>query len=881
MDINSLLSPQNLADDTHASTSKGVGDALRKAESSLPTSRSASSPNSQAPLPPPALPKNAIAQAQQTAASSPILGFSSGRVSSTLTAPPSDDQARQPSTPGMDALAELASMQHDQHQARVNASGTRNKDILEAHQLSAVQGHADLQDLRRSGTSPRPAGELATPENSAPKTSRRTYATEALSASELETLASLMSDLSENPYLYQSHIQLIELLRQGLITHTLSASEQFSTGDLHSYELLSDLRQARESMEVRFPLGEKLWDDWITDEINLARTIEDRVSVIELCQRATAEEVGSVRLWELYGNWVTRLFNASHPGALGDLAAKYGLDDNLAWSDEDKAVGAEVFGWDMMLDVWRQGVNATEWRINDSHLIWDRYAELVLEDLINGPNQAKVSSLKDLFMERLRTPHATWDRTFQSFSTLITNYENSSYEDTMTVTTRRSAEAKSQYALREPYEQRLREAADSQEEQREWGVLTEYLEWEMAQTKKKKSNYRLCSGLFERAVLRFASVASLWEDFVFFVVDQRNSNGAAPSPLPTLQRATRHCPWSGTLWAQYLLSCESEDQPFHKVEEVKHKATSMGLMDIGGMEEVLKAYDAWCCYLNRRAFHDRATDEEADVAEVGIRSAIETAKELGEKKHGKDYAGDPNYRLQRIYVEYLSRSGLWERARTEVWKALATSRGNSYEFWLRWYQWEMMYWFTMRNTANDKLAATPSSATAVLKQALSRQNLDWPEKVLEVYMDHVYGWESLKNLQAAVIFGRRVSRSITSRRLLESEQASVAEQQQRDLTTEVPTEKDLAANGKRKRDPSQISEDRAPKKSRPVSGPQEAKQEEPQRSATASALKRDREHTTVVVRNLPVGVTETRIRQFFRDVGLLHIASWFTVRVRG
>ena len=878
MDINSLLSPQNIAEDTHTSTSRGLGDTLREKEPSSLTSRLAFCSNSQAPLLPPVVPKDALVQVQQTAASPPILGLSSGRVSATLTTPPSDDRARQPSTPGMDALAELASMQHDQHKARVNAGGTRNKDILEARQLSAVQGHADLQDRRRSETSPRPAGDLATQENSIPKTSRRTYATEALSGPELETLASLTVDLSENPYSYQSRIQLIGLLRQGLIAHNLSTFEQSSARDPHSYELLSDLRQARESMEVRFPLGEQLWDDWIADEMNLARTIEDRISVIELCQRATAEELGSVRLWELYGNWVTRLFNASHPGALGDLAAKHGLDDDSVWSDEDKAVGSEVFGWDMMLDVWRQGVNATERRINDSHLIWDRYAELVLEDLTNRPNQAKVTSLKDLFMERLRTPHANWDRTFQSFSTLITNYENSSYEDTMTVTTRRSAEAKSQYALREPYEQRLQEAIDSKEDQREWGVWMEYLEWEMALTKKKKTNYRLCSGLFERAVLRFASVASLWEDFVFFVVDQRNSNSAVPSPLPTLQRATRHCPWSGTLWAQYLLSCESEDQPFHKVEEVKHKATSMGLMDIGGMEEVLKAYDAWCCYLNRRAFHDRATDEEADVAEVGIRSAIETAKELGEKKHGKDYAGDPNYRLQRIYVEYLSRSGLWERARTEVWKALATSRGNSYEFWLRWYQWEMMYWFTMRNRASDKLAATPSSATAVLKQALSRQSLDWPEKVLEVYMEHVYGWESLKNLQAAVIFSRRVSRSITGRRLLESEQALVAQQQQQNWTTEVPTEKDLAANGKRKRDPSHISEDRAPKKSRQVPGRQEAKQEELQKPATTSALKRDREHTTVIVRNLPVGVTEIRIRQFFRDVRLSHI---ITIRVGG
>ena len=34
--------------------------------------------------------------------------------------------------------------------------------------------------------------------------------------------------------------------------------------------------------------------------------------------------------------------------------------------------------------------------------------------------------------------------------------------------------------------------------------------------------------------------------------------------------------------------------------------------------------------------------------------------------------------------------------------------------------------------------------------------------------------------------------------------------------------------------------------------------------------KRDRENSTVIVRNLPYGTTETRVRQFFRDVGSPH-----------
>lgn len=630
-------------------------------------------------------------------------------------------------------------------------------------------------------------------------------------------------------------------------------------------------------MESRFPLGEELWVERITDETMLATTVEDRVSLIELCQRATAEEVGSVRLWLLYGDWVVRLFHACRPGALGDLPAKHGLDGDSSWSDEDRMVGAEVFGWDMMVDVWRQAVRATQWRIHDSHLIWDRYAELILEDVANGPNPQKVSHLRSLFDERLQIPHATWDQTFQLFSTFVTNYDNAAYEETMVSASRRAANAKSTFTLRQPYEMRVQAAAESGNQDVEWAMYAEYLDWEMTQTRKNKGTFQLCNALFERAVLRFATDSNLWEDYVYFLVDRKTARDVSLSPLTVLQRATRHCPWSGNLWAQFLLSSESENKPFHEVEEVKHKATSMGLMDIGGMEEVLKAYAAWCCYLNRRAFHEKATDEEADVAEVGIRSAIETVKELGEKKHGKDFKGDPNYRLQRIYVDYLSRSGLWDRARIEVWKALISSRGDSYEFWLRWYHWEMMYWFTAGGAPGVKRSmSAPSSATSVLRQGLNRPNLDWPEKVLEVYMDHVQGFEGVESLQAAIVLVRKVSKGIAKRRQQEADEqaAQLAQSQQHEAAAAavVMSLGELTGGSKRKRDlESETVEDHTPKKVRQdQDADHEAMEEDPPKSPETSALKRDREHTTVIVKNLPAGISEVRVRQFFREVSYVH-----------
>ena len=307
-------------------------------------------------------------------------------------------------------------------------------------------------------------------------------------------------------------------------------------------------------------------------------------------------------------------------------------------------------------------------------------------------------------------------------------------------------------------------------------------------------------------------------------------------------------------------------------------------MDIGGMDEVLKVHTAWCGYLNRRAFHDKATDEEADVAEVGIRSALESVRELGEKKYGQDYKGDPTYRLERIYIEYLSHSGQWERGRKEVWQALAPTRGDSYEFWIRWYQWEMICWsrlFANATTSGagiEKRTTMATEATAVLRLALKRKDLDWPEKILEVYLHHTEDHESVEELQSATILIRKISRAVAKRRAKESAdqasfvqsqqpQASSPEQQQqqqqaRDQSETMLDQADDSLNrAKRKRDTdSEVVEGQTSKKARAEETVGEAPSVEP------LALKRNRENTTIIFKNLPTEVEATKVRQFFRDV---------------
>lgn len=341
--------------------------------------------------------------------------------------------------------------------------------------------------------------------------------------------------------------------------------------------------------------------------------------------------------------------------------------------------------------------------------------------------------------------------------------------------------------------------------------------------------------------------------------------------LPTVERATRHCPWSGSLWSQCLLVAEREGLSFDQIVELKHRATSTGLLDAGGLEEVIKVHTMWCSYLRRRAFYPDAIDEDLDVAEVGIRSAIERVQELGENKYGKSYQGDPYFRLERIYTRYLSESGSWDSAR-EYYKGLIPTHGNSYEFWLDYYNWEIMSWRTFVEAAMTPEAARrtpgPSYATAVLKQAINRPDLDWPERIMTKYIAHCEDYEDAEELQEAIVETQKAMKAVARRRQKEALDRATAQQAAAAATapeTVAATQYDSESNAavvaasKRKRDEDTIDINGVPnKKARPETT--SASHEEP------AELKRDREHSTVVVKHLPSDIKQSQIRQFFRDV---------------
>lgn len=670
----------------------------------------------------------------------------------------------------------------------------------------------------------------------------RVYTESSMSEADLETVTALVKYLSTNSYAYESHVQLINLLHQGFLAHVSNG------GNAAEYSMLTDLRQAREAMDTRFAVGEAIWKDWINDEALIARTGEERMSITEQCRKAVQEEPSSVVLWQIYGEWILE----THRAANGYIET-----NPNEWAEEDKMICSEVFTREVVLDVWERAVEATKWRIDESNRIWDRYIDLVLQEFPENPSTKAIDHINTMFITRLQLPHATWSETSSKFWPIVSKHNASNWEEVMAAANEMAQPAKQQYGAREVHEMDIKRASDAGDLNALYNAFAAYLKWEKKGKRNAAFSADLRCALHERALLRFPTMVEWWLDYVDYVYDTDRHN---PAILPILERATRHCPWSGELWSKRILRSEIEHRPYEEVGNVKHKATNSGLMDIGGMEEVLKVYVTWCSYLRRRAFDPNNTDDEVDMAEMGFTGTLEDASVAGKKIYGDEYKGDPLFRLEKIHVKFLTEARRLDDARA-VYKRLIPTHSNNADFWVNYYTWEILVWAHDRMSEGVRVETPetrPHSSSIVLEQALSQRNLDWPERIIDLYARHFQENEVAESVEKAEVAVRNAKYYLALRREKEAADAAAAAAAALPASNGVlPTiPEEPNSSMKRKRDDTT-----------PVNGDDAVKRS---KTDDASAqIKRDREHNVITIKDLPADIAEKRIRQFFSDVSHL------------
>ncbi|CAK7271880.1 Splicing factor [Sporothrix epigloea] len=642
------------------------------------------------------------------------------------------------------------------------------------------------------------------------------------------------------------------------------------------------------------PVGEDSWLDYVEQQRRTANGLEQRIHVVELYRSAVNAEPGSIRVWIAYCDYFWALYFECMQRS-GSVAS---------WPPDEQQAAAEIFSLDAALHLWSEGHEATKYRLSDSHELWNRWIALE-RDLLDRTRTAEgVRRITHLYRNRLLIPHAAWDSTSSSFSSFLSEYCPAAYEDTMRAVTEQSRIAKSVYEKRDPLEMALRAAIRSGDEQAHRDAMANYMSWEVANTLAERSDkvtaIRVALGLFARALTGiFKTDDTAWTDLVVFVSKLHNELGdglhgdedaarVLPNSLDILQRAVQHCPWSGALWARYIVAGEQSSLSFSDMERIKHAATNSAL-DRDGMAAVVDMYAAWCGYLRRRAIDPNASDESVDLADSGLVAALEAVQVWGERHFGKAFQGDPSYRLERIMIYHLTeKHGAIDEAR-EHWEKLANKEllVHDYSFWLSYYLWEMNLFQSQKGNGKSstpapvsRMSRTPSRPASVLQRALQDPHLNWPERIMDIYVQHCNDFESSDVLRSALDDVHSLQKHIAQQR---KEAAAAQAQAPRGESSRSPMQEeasmgtqstaqqgarhahDESTTGMKRKwgEATSAGEDTesATKKPKSEDGLNSSKdQKQP-------VLRRDRENTSVFVSNLPPDVTSTKVRQYFRDYG--------------
>ncbi|XP_033747614.1 squamous cell carcinoma antigen recognized by T-cells 3-like isoform X2 [Pecten maximus] len=372
----------------------------------------------------------------------------------------------------------------------------------------------------------------------------------------------LVQKIEENPYMYDSHVELIKILRQ--------------MGEL------SRLRDAREKMSELFPLTEELWLDWLRDEIPLATEETERSKLEQLFERAVKDYL-SVQIWLEYVQY-----------SIGGMGLKGGVDRIRA--------------------VAERALTAAGLHVTRGAYLWEAYREFenaILAGLLPQPGQvasqeqekafkAQHQRVNTLFKRQLSIPLFDMKETYCEYKDWLQedldNYTEQTYK-------------KSCVSLDKikPLEQSL-EASETPR-------LTEYktyIDFEL-----KEGNPTRIQCIFERAIQENSLDSDLWLQYTKYLDEKLKVKSVA---LPVYERSVRNCPWCGKLWHKYMLAMERHQEPHDKIKELIDKALLSGF---SSGADYLLVWSTYIDYLRRRIKWDEDHEEALELFRLTLVKAVE------------------------------------------------------------------------------------------------------------------------------------------------------------------------------------------------------------------------------------------------------------------
>ncbi|CAM0141787.1 Squamous cell carcinoma antigen recognized by T-cells 3 [Umbelopsis sp. WA50703] len=445
----------------------------------------------------------------------------------------------------------------------------------------------------------------------------------------LQAIPELMEKAAQEPWQYETHVQLIQALRQ--------------------VDMKDDLHEARLRMHQIYPLTEAMWLEWIQDAMLQGQSPEQ----IKNLHLLAAQDYLSIPIWKSYVDFVITNYKSQagiSDDDVDDVQIKKLTDDELQELTEETR--KELLA----------ACHATNYHIAESHRIWNEYMDFELLLMKGASKPETIQNIRALYLERLMCIHMAWDQTFERFSTFVSAHDNAQYEETMVAVNQQCAAIKEAVGDREIIESEL------VQKRYDLNVLQEYL----LKEKRARTAPSLSQGLYERAVAVHCTDAGLWEDYALFQIEHEISE--VDKVIRVAERAIRNCPWSGELRTLHAGIYEQYSAGEDEMESLFQQALSNGLL-LASFDDLVKTLMAKCDYVRRRI--DWSSDNLAEESKA-LRQTFKDAHSLIAKAFPK--TNDPYYRLEEYEASVEVRLGEPKKARL-IWEKIIKQHINEVDAW--------------------------------------------------------------------------------------------------------------------------------------------------------------------------------------------------------
>ncbi|KAK3927289.1 Squamous cell carcinoma antigen recognized by T-cells 3 [Frankliniella fusca] len=618
------------------------------------------------------------------------------------------------------------------------------------------------------------------------------------------------------PFDYNGHIERIKRLRK--------------RGDF------ARLREARETMNITFPLSPELWLSWLEDErlTDKSSNPEGRALLVQLFDRAVADYL-SVDIWVEYVYF------------------------SIGYMDEpDGSI-------DKVRSVFERGLIAAGLHVAKGALLWEAFREfegIILSSVMqncDGENSVVAEQLKrvaNLFKRQLSVPLLNMEKTYSAFEEWLENHKaiwtTASGKPESALLEKSNVDLAYKKALDrlhqiQPYEDVL----NTCEESMKVSHYKEYLKFEQSLGEPVRL---LC--LFERALSDCPLDAPLWLGYLEF----SDGLGDYSQTLLLCKRAVRNCPWYALLWQQYLRCMEKTSESPQAVKGVFEEALKSGLQTAEDFRNIWLEY---CCYLRRRI--DWGSNEEAPLL-TELRETIRAATEYLSQAYGDQ--GDPSCQLLRFMATVEAvQSRKMEMAR-KIWNdILYSGHKTSAASWLQYIHLEMAY-------------GDSKHLRKLFPRALQAAR-DWPESIVEEWLQFERVEGTLDSYEEALYKCRTRIKQVTAEREKAAAEEAESQQAANIKKGEKKKERNRSVKGD---DKSDEKRPQSLKRAAPVE--HDTKSREQSNDQEKSSFKKpkiesiedlgvvtehdpSKDNRTVFVSNLDYSTTNEQIREVFSSVGTI------------